>query len=160
MDKFILRAGRILIAAFAVFWLLFLMVPIVVTLVVSFTNSTYMTFPPPGYSLKWYESALNASWMWSTLANSVIIAVVSTIIAVVIGIAAARVLARKLKEAKAVYPEDRVSTIHSLIYTAVLDSKGNILPSGYYFYEARVRFARLNEEDEAELFKGYVYLFY
>jgi gliding motility-associated-like protein len=40
------------------------------------------------------------------------------------------------------------------------DKNGNILPAGYYFYEARVRFARLNEEDEAELFKGYVYLFY
>jgi len=94
MDSALLKLGRIGIAAFAVFWLVFLVTPIAVTLVVSFTSSTYMTFPPAGYSLRWYESALGASWMWSTLWNSLIIALVSTAIAVGIGIAAARVLAR------------------------------------------------------------------
>lgn len=94
MDSGLIRAGRVVLTVFALFWLIFLMTPIVVTLVVSFTNSTYMTFPPASYSLRWYESALKAEWMWSTLGNSVIIAVVSTAIAVVIGIASARVLAR------------------------------------------------------------------
>ena len=94
MDSVFLRFGRGLVAATAVFWLVFLVAPIAVTLVASFTSSTYLTFPPPGYSFKWYISAFEASWMWSTLWNSVIIAVVSTAAAVVLGIAAARVLAR------------------------------------------------------------------
>ena len=94
MDSLFLRFGRGLVAATAVFWLVFLVAPIAVTLVASFTSSTYLTFPPPGYSFKWYLSAFEASWMWSTLWNSVIIAVVSTAAAVALGIAAARVLAR------------------------------------------------------------------
>ncbi len=94
MDRLLPRLGRNLVAAVAIFWLIFLVAPIAVTLVVSLTSSTYMTFPPPGYSVQWYRSALEASWMWSTLWNSVVIAIVSTAIAVALGIAAARVLAR------------------------------------------------------------------
>src|SRR5690606_34724083 len=40
---------------------------------------------------------------------------------------ASRVLESRLKEAKAIFPDDRVSTIHSLIYTALLNPKGEVV---------------------------------
>lgn len=94
MGDLFLRSGRGLVTIMAVFWLIFLVAPIVVTLGASFTSSTYLTFPPPGYSVRWYLSAFESEWVWSTFWNSVVIAVVSTAIAVALGIAAARVLAR------------------------------------------------------------------
>ena len=86
MGDFQLRFGRGIVAAMAVFWLVFLVAPIIVTLASSFTSSTYLTFPPPGYSVRWYLSAFESSWVWSTFWNSVVIAVVSTSIAVALGI--------------------------------------------------------------------------
>ena len=41
-----------------------------------------------------------------------------------------------------------------------LDDGGKLVPAGDYYYDARVRFARLNEEDELEQFKGYIYISY
>ncbi len=89
-----LRPGRWLVAAAAVAWLVFLLVPIAVTAVASLTSSSYLVFPPPGLSLQWYEKGLEMDWFWTTLANSLIIAAASTAAAVALGIAAARVLAR------------------------------------------------------------------
>ncbi len=40
------------------------------------------------------------------------------------------------------------------------DQEGNMVPAGHYYYDARVRFARLNEEDELELYKGYIFISY
>ena len=94
MDDVLLRLGRSLIAAFAVFWLVFLMVPIVVTMVASLTSSSYLVFPPPGLSLQWYVKGLGVSWFWTTVVNSLVIATVSTTIATAVGVVAARVLAR------------------------------------------------------------------
>ena len=51
MADFFLRSGRGLVTVMALFWLVFLVAPIVVTLASSFTSSTYLTFPPPGWSM-------------------------------------------------------------------------------------------------------------
>ncbi len=88
------RPGRWLVAGFATAWLIFLLTPIAVTVVASFTSTSYLVFPPPGLSLQWYVKGLGMDWFWTTLANSLIIAVVSTAVAIALGIAAARVLAR------------------------------------------------------------------
>ena len=80
--------GGVFLAAFAVFWLAFLMTPIAVTAIASLTSSSYLVFPPAGLSLQWYAKGLEMDWFWSTLGNSLIIAVGSTTIAVAIGIAA------------------------------------------------------------------------
>ena len=89
-----MRLGRTALALFAIFWFVFLVTPIVVTAIASLTSSSYLVFPPPGFSFQWYVKGLGVHWFWTTLGNSLIIAVVSTAIAVVIGVMAARVLAR------------------------------------------------------------------
>jgi len=88
------RCGRGAFALYVLFWLLFLVAPIVIIVVVSFTGANYMLFPPPGFSLKWFAEVASLSWFRTALASSLIIATVSTTIAVVIGTLAARALAR------------------------------------------------------------------
>ena len=86
--------GRAAINVLAVFWFVFLVTPIVVTVIASFTSSSYLIFPPTGFSIQWYIKGMGVDWFWTTLGNSLIIAVISTIIAIVIGVVGARVLAR------------------------------------------------------------------
>ncbi|MBH5396239.1 ABC transporter permease [Bradyrhizobium sp. CNPSo 4010] len=47
--------------------LLFLAAPILVVFVVSFSSASYLTFPPPGFGLRWYEAYFgSADWIQST----------------------------------------------------------------------------------------------
>lgn len=80
--------------AIVIFWQLFMIAPLVIVVIVSFTSANYLLFPPPGLSLRWYETVFGLSWFRATLINSLIIAMVSTGIAVVVGVLAARALAR------------------------------------------------------------------
>lgn len=77
-----------------IFWIIFLLAPIVVTVISSFTAAEYMTFPPTGYSLRWYRRVLEFDWFLDSLLISLLIAAVSTVITAALGVAAARVLAR------------------------------------------------------------------
>ena len=45
-----------------------------------------------------------------------------------------------------------------LITWAGVSSAGQALPSGTYYYEADVRFARLSRNDEAQTYKGWIQL--
>ena len=84
------KIGRGMFIALCVFWQIFLLAPIVVIVVVSFTSANYMTFPPPGFSLVWFGKVAGLSWFWNSLATSLIVAVVSTVIATAVGVVAAR----------------------------------------------------------------------
>jgi putative spermidine/putrescine transport system permease protein len=88
------KIGRGMFIALCVFWQIFLLAPIVVIVVVSFTSANYMTFPPPGFSLVWFHKVAGLSWFWNSLATSLIVAVVSTVIATAVGVVAARALSR------------------------------------------------------------------
>jgi putative spermidine/putrescine transport system permease protein len=47
--------------------LLFLALPILLIVVVSFSSAAYLTFPPPGFGLRWYRAYLSSSeWLDST----------------------------------------------------------------------------------------------
>ena len=73
---------------------LLLLAPTVVVIVVSFTDGYSLKFPPPGYSLRWYE-ALPDAWQLQYAAwNSFKVAVAATAIAVVLGVGAALAIAR------------------------------------------------------------------
>ena len=70
-------------AAAAVF--AFLLLPLAVILPVSFTSAEYLAFPPPGFSLRWYEAFLaDRAWLAAGL-RSLRIAGVVTIAATVLG---------------------------------------------------------------------------
>jgi len=59
-----LSFGRIVLGFAVVLILVFLMVPILIVVPLSFSDTRFMTFPPPGYSLRWYHAFFsNPAWI-------------------------------------------------------------------------------------------------
>ncbi len=74
--------------------LLFLLLPIFVIIPLSFSNSSFLSYPIPGWSLRWYQE-LFASDDWARATrNSFIVAPLATLIATTLGTLAAVGLAR------------------------------------------------------------------
>ncbi|QKC97135.1 ABC transporter permease [Mesorhizobium sp. NZP2298] len=69
--------------------ILFFYVPILTLVVFSFTNSRVLTFPIEGFSLEWYGELFRKPDFLTAVANSAIVAVISTIFATVLGSAGA-----------------------------------------------------------------------
>ncbi len=82
-----------LLAASAV---LLLVAPTVVVLITSFTNGFSLKFPPPGYSLRWYEALFTQSpEIWKAARLSVQVALLATGMSTLLAVAAALALARQ-----------------------------------------------------------------
>lgn len=74
--------------------LLFLLLPILVIVPLSFSNSSFLAYPIPGWSWRWYQELFSSS-DWSRAArNSFIVAPLATLIATALGTLAAVGLAR------------------------------------------------------------------
>ncbi|OSP54573.1 ABC transporter permease [Pseudoruegeria sp. SK021] len=73
---------------------IFLMLPIVITVAASFTSSPVYTLPPPDWSLRWYKSLAHKSGLLDAVMISVNLALVSTVISLVLGTMAAIAVAR------------------------------------------------------------------
>jgi putative spermidine/putrescine transport system permease protein len=74
--------------------LFFLMAPILAIVPLSFSSSTYLTYPLPGFSLRWYEDFLGSARWMNALKNSVIIGVASAMLSMVLGTLASLGLAQ------------------------------------------------------------------
>lgn len=68
--------------------IIFLIVPVLVVIPISFSSAQYLTFPPPGFSLQWYERFFNDSQWIASLIKSLEIGVLTTILSLVLGIMA------------------------------------------------------------------------
>ena len=86
--------GSIPLWSFAILTLLFLYVPIFVVILYSFTSDTLMTWPMPGFSLRWYQEFFADRQLLLALRNSALVAFWSTLIGLAIGIPAAIALDR------------------------------------------------------------------
>lgn len=91
-------AGRYAHIAFSLAMLVFLTLPILVIIPLSFNSEPYFTYPMPGFSLRWYEKfILSPEWQLA-MTNTFIVGIASTLLACVLGILAALGLAHpKLK---------------------------------------------------------------
>jgi len=89
------------LAAFSWLVIAFLLLPLIAILPMSFSNSSLLRLPPPGYSLRWYEAYLfDTAWMTATL-NSVIVACATAVLSVILGTATAYGLSRSKWKGKA-----------------------------------------------------------
>ena len=80
--------------------LAFLALPTLFVIPVSFTQSTFLDFPPRGLTLRWYAEFLQSNaWMSATL-RSFYIALIVAMVAMILGGAAAFVLTREQFRAK------------------------------------------------------------
>jgi putative spermidine/putrescine transport system permease protein len=112
--------------------LVYLVAPVVVVVIVSFSSSGYLQFPPPGFSLQWHRRFwTEAGWRSATI-TSIELAVMSTLVATSCGTAAAMVLSRQRFRGR------------GLIYAVLLSPM--IIPTiitaiGYYFFARTVGLA-------------------
>ncbi|MFN8757811.1 MAG: ABC transporter permease [Tagaea sp.] len=79
------RATSVLIWTVAAAAVVFLLAPLVVTVLVAFRASAVFALPPPEWSLRWFERLPNTRGLWPALSTSVEVAAVSTLAALVLG---------------------------------------------------------------------------
>jgi putative spermidine/putrescine transport system permease protein len=87
------RAGPVLrAAAFAGYALL--LAPVVVVVAVSFSSGQFLAFPPPGLSLRWYQTLFSNAEIMAALATSALLAACVSSLALLLGLPAAYAIAR------------------------------------------------------------------
>ncbi|WP_372527403.1 ABC transporter permease [Piscinibacter sp.] len=74
--------------------LAYLLLPILVIMPLSFSDSSFLVYPIPGWSLKWYQNLFTSAEWARAAKNSFIVAPSATVIATVLGTMAAVGLAR------------------------------------------------------------------
>src|SRR5260370_13530748 len=74
--------------------LLYLVFPILVVIPLSFSAGTYLSFPPPGFSLRWYENLLGRSDWLRAASLSLWVAAAVMVSATALGAPAALALVR------------------------------------------------------------------
>jgi putative spermidine/putrescine transport system permease protein len=74
--------------------LAFLLVPIIVIVPLSFADSSFLVYPIPGWSLRWYQNLFTSEDWIRAARNSFIVAPLATVIATVLGTLAAVGLVR------------------------------------------------------------------
>ncbi len=84
----IVRGGLCLLVA------VFLLAPLVVVVIISFSSAPFLQFPPPGLSLRWYTQLFSTPAWTNALVVSVEMLVPSSILATLMGTAAAHALVR------------------------------------------------------------------
>lgn len=79
------RISRTTLGVVAGLILVIVYVPLFVVLVNSFSTSTSLSWPPPGFTLEWWQRAFASEGAMEALATSVVVALISTAIALVLG---------------------------------------------------------------------------
>lgn len=88
------RGGRTLWGFFALL-VVFLYAPIVILIVFSFNDRTFVSFPWQGFTLRWYQTFVRNSALLFALRTSALIAIVTAIVTVVLAIPASVLLVRR-----------------------------------------------------------------
>ncbi|MGL4255342.1 ABC transporter permease [Microbacterium sp.] len=77
--------ARVILAIVTGVILLVVYLPLFVVLVNSFSTSTSLTWPPPGLTLEWWGKAFQSAGALDAVLTSVQVAIISTVIALVLG---------------------------------------------------------------------------
>lgn len=94
--------GKIMLGIFAGMVFVFLVIPTILVVPMSFTETRYLVFPPQGFSLQWHQEFFtNSRWVDPTI-FSLKLAVLTTIVSLVIGTMASLALVRGMIPGKRV----------------------------------------------------------
>ena len=77
--------ARTAVRTWTVLVLVFLYAPLLLVVVNAFNASRTFAFPPSGFTLRWWADAWNSDGMWTSLANSVVVGLGATAVALVLG---------------------------------------------------------------------------
>jgi putative spermidine/putrescine transport system permease protein len=89
------RLARVLIAGVSWIAMLYLALPLFVVVAISFTTTEYLKFPPQGLTLRWYWQVVSDPTFVEAFAVSGELATGATAMALVFGVPAALIFARK-----------------------------------------------------------------
>lgn len=89
-----LGSWRWILVSIGVLVVLFLLLPIIFIAALSFGDSQWLIFPPPGWTLHWYRQLFTDSTWIDALVNSAKVAVMVTILSVTLGLLASLALTR------------------------------------------------------------------
>jgi ABC-type spermidine/putrescine transport system permease subunit II len=79
-----------------------LLLPLLIVVVISFTSGAGVDFPPPGLSTRWFEYIAHRPEFVSGTVNSLILALVATVLALIVGVLASLGMVRYRFRGKAV----------------------------------------------------------
>lgn len=85
---------RLLLTLFCALVLLFLVAPVFIVIPMSLSSAKYLSFPPPGFSLQWYQNFFARSDWTSATIQSIRVAFSVMVLSTVLGVAASFALVR------------------------------------------------------------------
>jgi ABC-type spermidine/putrescine transport system permease subunit I len=85
--------SRLTLGAIALLLILFLVLPSLIVVPVALNSGEFTTFPPEGYSLRWFQEYIKSPVWLSATERSIVVALFTGVLATIIGGAAAYVLA-------------------------------------------------------------------
>lgn len=88
------RSARRVVLAWTVLVMVFLYAPMVLVVVNAFNSSRTFAFPPTRFTMQWWRDATNSQGMWTSLANSAVVGLAATVIALALGTMAALAVQR------------------------------------------------------------------
>ena len=77
--------GAVAVAALAGAVLLFLIAPVIIIIIVSFSGADYLRFPPPSLSLRWYQRFFGIAAWRQAISVSTQVAFLTMVFATVLG---------------------------------------------------------------------------
>ena len=89
-----MSVGRAVTGALVTAVLLFMALPILIIVILSFSSATYLTFPPPAFGVRWYREYLGSGEWLAATGLSLSVAASVVVLATVLGTLAALGLAR------------------------------------------------------------------
>jgi len=100
--------------------LLYLVLPILIVVPMSFSSARFLTFPPPSLSLRWYREYIgNPAWMQATLIT-LTVAVCTVLISTPLGVSAAYAISQsKLRIMRIIHAALLLPLMVPIIITAV-----------------------------------------
>ena len=120
--------------------LVFLYTPLVTVAVMSF-NASRVGGKWKGFSFVWYEELMKNSQIWEALCNTLIVAVIATVISTILGTLSALALYRSKNKLKGIYnaliytplvvPEILMGIGLLLLFVTMISSFGNLLTSWF-----------------------------
>lgn len=93
MNQFMLcLISRNLLRLFEIVMIVFMIMPLLAVVPISFSSGTFLSYSLPGLSLRWYEKVFSADPWLQALRNNLLVGCASTLLATLLGTLAACVI--------------------------------------------------------------------
>jgi len=95
MNRYVDNIGYVLIISLVLLAIAFLVIPILMAVLMSFDGRSYLgAFPPPNFSLQWYQGFFSDTYYLQGLKISLILGIIASMVSALSGVSAAIVIER------------------------------------------------------------------